>query len=261
MNILKKIIEQTWGDLQQKMAQAPLPELAARAEQICQNHARNRFRQAIKRDKLQIIAEIKKASPSRGLMCTDFNPEKIAQEYVAGGAAAISVLTEPHFFQGNLDYLRQLSQQITLPLLRKDFIVHEYQIYEAVTYGAAAVLLIVAALTDDEIRSFLDLCRRLRLDALIEVHNEIELQRAVQAGAEMIGINNRNLITFTIDLQTSFDLVQKMPAQVVRVTESGLSNRGQLTQMQEAGFHAALLGEILMKQPNRKQFLNELRGE
>ncbi len=259
MNILEKILQQTRRDLTEKMQRFPLRDLAAEVE--AEQPGKNRFRQALEKDELQIIAEIKKASPSKGLICAEFDPQKIAVDYEMSGAAAISVLTEPHFFQGSLEYLQLVAEQTPLPLLRKDFIVHEYQIYEAALQGASAFLLIVAALSDEELSRFLDVGARLHLDALVEVHDEYELERAVNAGAEIIGINNRDLTTFTIDRQTSLRLIEQIPEDIVCITESGISTRTQLLEMQNAGFSAALIGEVLMRQNDRVAFLKELRGK
>lgn len=199
-----------------------------------------------------IIAEIKKASPSKGLIRKDFDVEWLARRYQAGGAAALSVLTDEPFFQGSLRNLELASAAVALPCLRKDFTVDEYQIVEARAHGADAILLIVAALSNAELKRFALAARGLELDVLVEVHTADELDRVLDAlgenGANAVGVNNRNLKTFEVRLETSLELAERIPASVVRVAESGISTADDLARLRAAGFEAFLIGESLMRQ-------------
>jgi indole-3-glycerol phosphate synthase len=229
-------------------AKALLPQLA-RFEQLADS-ARERhrpFARALQEANPAIIAEVKKASPSKGLLQPDFHPELIAKRYEQGGAACISVLTDRNYFQGSLDDLAAARAAIQLPVLRKDFTVHPVQIYQAAAHNADAILLIAAVLEVNELRDFRELAERLGLAALVEVHNAEELARAVDSGAEIIGVNNRNLETFELTLETSLRLSEKMPDSVIRVSESGIFTRADIDLLRGAGFHAFLIGESLMK--------------
>lgn len=216
------------------------------------------FVSAISDGGLSVIAEMKKASPSAGLLRRDYSCRTIAKEYEQSGASAISVLTEPDFFQGSLDDLRQARDATQLAALRKDFIVDEYQIYESVAAGADALLLIVAALNDATLRHLLDLATRLKISVLVEVHDRDELDRALEAGARIIGVNNRNLKTLAVDLNTSFRLRERIPSECLAVSESGISSPEDLNRLREAGFDAALIGEWFMKSPHPGRALAEL---
>jgi indole-3-glycerol phosphate synthase len=201
-----------------------------------------------------VIAEIKKASPSKGLIRAEFDAVELARSYFSGGAATLSVLTDEPFFQGSLRNLELASAAVPLPCLRKEFIVDEYQITEARAHHADAILLIAAALGDEELKRFSAEARRLALDVLVEVHTAEELDRVLDAlgasGADAIGVNNRNLKTFEVNLETSLELVERIPTQVVSVTESGIATRAELVRLRTAGFDAFLIGESLMRQPD-----------
>jgi indole-3-glycerol phosphate synthase len=201
-----------------------------------------------------VIAEIKKASPSRGMIREDFDAAWLAERYQSGGAATLSVLTDEPYFQGSLRNLELASRAVSLPCLRKDFTVDEYQIVEARAHRADAILLIAAALTDAELKRFSVAARGLALDVLVEVHTAAELERVLDAlgetGADAIGVNNRDLKTFDVRLETSIELVDRIPASVVRVAESGIFNTDDLTRLRTAGFDAFLIGESLMRQPD-----------
>jgi indole-3-glycerol phosphate synthase len=201
-----------------------------------------------------VIAEIKKASPSKGLIRADFDVAALAGSYLAGGAAALSVLTDEPFFQGSLRNLELASAAVPLPCLRKDFIVDAYQIIEARAHHADAILLIAAALTDAELKDFSQAAHALALDVLVEVHTAEELDRVLDAvgesGADAIGVNNRNLKSFEVRLETSIELAERIPAGVVSVTESGIATRADLIRLRTAGFDAFLIGESLMRQPD-----------
>jgi indole-3-glycerol phosphate synthase len=209
-----------------------------------------------------VIAEIKKASPSKGLIRQDFDVAWLARRYHAGGAAALSVLTDEPYFQGSLRNLELASAAVPLPCLRKDFMVDEYQIVEARAYGADAILLIAAALTDAELKRFADVARGFELDVLVEVHTAGELDRVLdtlgETGADAIGVNNRDLKTFEVRLETSLALVGRIPASVVRVAESGISTSEDIARLRAAGFDAFLIGESLMRQADPGTALAEL---
>lgn len=207
-----------------------------------------------------IIAEVKKASPSKGIIRQDCHHVDIARVYATHGAAAISVLTEVKYFQGSLDYLRDIRAHVTLPLLRKDFLFDPYQLYEARAYGADAVLLIAAILSDGQLRELLALAASLGLDALVEVHELKELEHALACGATLVGINNRDLHTFYTTIETTEKLIRFIPPGVTVVSESGLSQRVQLEKLERLGVRAFLIGETLMAAPDPGEKLTELLG-
>ena len=208
----------------------------------------------------RIISEVKKASPSKGVIREDFDPLAIAQAYERGGANAISVLTEPHFFQGDLEYLAGIRRYVGIPLLRKDFIVSKYQILEALVYGADFILLIAAALSRGELKELLAYARHLGLDILVEVHDKGDLTKAIYAGADIIGINHRNLQTFEMNMNLCYDLIPLIPNGKIIVAESGIYEHGQLEDLNKAGVDAFLIGESLMRQENVEEALRVLKN-
>ncbi len=209
------------------------------------------FKKAIsQKGQINLIAEVKKASPSAGLLAKDFNAVKIAGIYIKNKAAAISVLTEDKYFLGKLSYLARVSEKTRVPVLMKDFIVHEYQIYEGLFYGASAVLLIVAMLSDKKLKELIQASHRLGLDCLVEAHDKTEVERALLAGAEIIGVNNRNLQNFKVDLNNCLGLIPQIPKGIVIVAESGLKTHEDILRVQKAGAHAVLIGEIFMRSPD-----------
>jgi len=218
------------------------------------------FRAALAAPGLRVIAECKRRSPSRGVLCAAYDPVAIARRYADAGAAAISVLTEPTFFDGALAHLTAIRDAVALPLLRKDFVVDDYQLLEARAAGADAVLLIVAALDQSELVRLQSRAWELGLAALIEVHDDAELVRAVESGARLIGVNNRNLRTLAVDVSASDRLAVKMPAGVVGVSESGLQTRGDLERLAAAGYRAFLIGERFMTDPDPASAIAELIG-
>ena len=218
------------------------------------------FEKALRKNDIAFICECKKASPSKGLISPDFPYLQIAKDYEAAGADCISVLTEPKWFLGSDNYLREISQNVTLPCLRKDFTVDGYMIYEARLLGASAVLLIAAILTDEQLKDYIGICDELGLSALVEAHNEAEVYRALSAGARIIGVNNRNLKDFSVDTDNSLRLRSLIPRDVLFVSESGVKTAGDVQRLREAGADAVLIGETLMKSPDKKEKLNELRG-
>ena len=204
------------------------------------------FRASLAAPGIRVIAECKRRSPSRGVLRADYDPVAIAGSYAGSGAAALSVLTEPTFFDGELEHLRAVRAAVDVPLLRKDFIVDEYQLLEARAAGADAVLLIVAALSDDELTGLSSAARELTLDVLVEVHDEAELERALAAGSDLIGVNNRDLRTLVVDAEASFRLAAAMPPGVLAVAESGLRSGADVRRLKAAGYHAFLIGERFM---------------
>ncbi len=207
------------------------------------------FRSALDRgpSQLGVIAEVKKASPSVGLIDPNFDAVRQAQRYMDGGACCLSILTDQKYFQGSLSDLAQISKVSSVPLLRKDFMIHEIQIHEAVVSGADAILLIVAALTDDQLRRLYDEARALMLDVLVEVHDLPEMERALLLGADLIGINNRNLKTFEVDLAVTEQLAEEVPDEVLLVSESGIKSTADAQRVLEAGANAVLIGEAFMR--------------
>lgn len=217
------------------------------------------FKQSISRsNRINLIAEIKKASPSQGEIRHDFDPVAIAQIYQTHKAAAISVLTEDKYFLGKPEYIREISANVNLPLLTKDFIIDEGQIYEACQYGANAILLIVALLDQNQLQYLFGVARSLGLDCLVEVHNKEELDRAVNVGADIIGINNRDLNTLEVDLNTCIDLIPQIPVGTVIVAESGFRSAGEIQILKALGAHAVLIGETFMRAPDIGKKVEEM---
>lgn len=235
---------------------ADVRELGRQAER----HVPRGFRRALARgqDGTAVIAELKKASPSKGLIRAEFRPAELARELEAAGAAALSVLTDEEFFQGSLKNLREASSAVSIPCLRKDFIVDEFQLLEARANSADAVLLIVAAISERELNSLLAAARERGLDVLCEVHDVHELEHAVRAGCDLIGVNTRNLRTFQVDLNTAFELANRFPENVVRVAESGIHSNEDVSRLRAAGYHAVLVGESLMRAEHPGEALRKL---
>ncbi|MGN1345809.1 MAG: indole-3-glycerol phosphate synthase TrpC [Eubacteriales bacterium] len=218
------------------------------------------FEKALEKPGLSFICECKKASPSKGLIAPDFPYLQIAMEYEAAGADAVSVLTEPKWFLGRNEYLMEIAAALSIPCLRKDFTVDEYMIYEARLLGASAVLLICSLLSEGQLREYLGLCDELGMSALVEAHDEGEVQTALRAGARVIGVNNRNLRDFSVDTENSRRLRAQIPPEVRFVSESGVRNADDVARLREIGADAVLIGEALMRAPDKKAMLAELRG-
>lgn len=206
---------------------------------------------------VSIIAEVKKASPSKGVIRPDFDPLQTAVNYQEGGANAISVLTDVDFFQGSIDYIPQIRNRVTLPVLRKEFIIDPIQIEEAAAYGADAILLIAAILETTQLQEFRLQAEEAGMDVLVEVHNELELEKSMAAASRLIGINNRNLNDFSVDIDTTFRLQQEIPADIPVVSESGISSRDDILRLKKAGIAAALIGESLMRSQNQNTTLQD----
>jgi indole-3-glycerol phosphate synthase len=253
----------------ERVAQAretlPLEELREEARAMPRD-ARPSFKQALSGldplgDSLHFICECKKASPSKGLIAPEFPYQDIAREYEAAGASAISVLTEPTRFLGRDEYLRDIAATVSLPCIRKDFTIDEYQIYEAKTLGASAVLLICSLLDTATIHRYLGICDELGLSALVETHDEAELAGALAAGAKIVGINNRNLKDFSVDIGLSLRLRDKVPPEVIFVAESGIHTADDVAALRQHGVNAVLIGEQLMRATNKQAALAELKGD
>ena len=247
--ILDEIIAKTKEDLASREKEFPMEWLGrslafnARAPREVISHLKS-----TEEDKYRIITEVKKASPSKGVIREDFDPLAIGQAYERGGSSAISVLTEPHYFQGDIEYLAGLRRYVGIPLLRKDFIVSEYQLLEALVFGADFVLLIAAALSRKELKHLLNYTRHLGMEALVEVHDKADLTKAIFAGADIIGINHRNLQTFEMNMNLCYELIPLIPNGKIIVAESGIYEHGQLQDLNKAGVDAFLVGESLMRQ-------------
>src|SRR5215471_4372530 len=257
---LAEIVAATRRKVADLKTHADLRQLERQAE----SHVPRGFRRSLEqrsRDEIAVIAELKKASPSRGLIRADFHPETLARSFERAGAAALSVLTDAEFFQGSLDNLRLASANTTIPCLRKDFIVDEYQLLEARANRADATLVIVAALSDAELKALATRAGEYKLDVLCEVHDEEELQRAVDAGCTLLGVNSRDLRTFKVDLETAFRLVKLMPKHALRVAESGIHAGSDLARLRAAGYQAFLIGESLMRAASPGDALKELLAE
>ena len=218
------------------------------------------FENALRSDDISFICECKKASPSKGLIAEDFPYLQIAKDYEAAGADCISVLTEPKWFFGRNDYLKEIAANVNIPCLRKDFTVDEYMIYEAKALGASAVLLIVSILSETQLREYIKICDELGLSALVEIHDEKEALTAVNAGARIIGVNNRNLKDFSVDTENSRRLRNLIPRDILFVSESGVKTADDVNALREIGADAVLVGETLMKAENKCDKLKELRG-
>ena len=219
------------------------------------------FEKSLRQKEIAFIMEVKKASPSKGLISPTFDYVNIAKEYEAAGAAAISVLTEPKYFLGSDEYLREIRKAVKIPIIRKDFTVDEYQIYEAKIIGADAVLLICALLDTETIRRYLAICDKLGLSALVEAHDADEIASALKAGARLIGVNNRNLKDFTVDIANSINLRRLVPAEKIFVSESGITTAADIDSLKQNGANAVLIGETLMRSGDIAGEIKKLRGE
>lgn len=256
--ILERIIETTRQRVAEEKSRTPLNELKTLVDNS--GHARD-FRGALlEGSDIKLIAEIKRASPSKGPLCPDLDVTSLVQSYSQAGAAAVSILTEPVFFKGSFADLSQARKAVNIPLLCKDFIVDPHQVYQARLHGADCVLLIIAALSSPELEDLLRVAHSLGIAALVEVHNEQEMEKAIAVGARIIGINNRNLADFSTDLGTTSRLAQSAPGDVILVGESGIRSRADVLSMQEAGVNAVLVGETLVTSSDPAAKIQELLG-
>lgn len=256
-NILEEIAEKTRERIRKEKLQFPLDQLKALAEKAPQQPS---FLEALKKPGMSYICEVKKASPSKGLIAPEFPYLEIAKEYEAAGASAISCLTEPFYFMGSDTYLREITETVDIPVLRKDFTVDKYMIYQAKAFGASAVLLICAILNDQELLEYRELAETLGMDALVETHDENEVARALKTGAKIVGVNNRDLKTFKVDMNNSIRLRNLAPDNVVFVSESGIKNAGDIAILERNRVGAVLIGETLMRSPDKKAALENLNG-
>jgi indole-3-glycerol phosphate synthase len=264
MSILDTIV----AEKRRELARLPAVSAGALKAAMAARPDRRDFMAALRKPRagsVALIAEVKKASPSAGVICPNFDPGRIARHYEAAGASCLSVLTDEKFFQGSLEYLQAIRQQVNLPLLRKDFIIDERQILEAIEWGADAILLIVAILDDAQLKRFHDLASNAGLAVLVEAHDESELDRAVAAGAQLIGINNRDLKTFKVDLGTTERLAARLrhfgpAAAPLLVGESGIHSRADVERLARCGVQAILVGESLMREANLPEKVAELLG-
>jgi len=261
---MASILQQIVSETRSRISAHPSSGRRAELEKMAAGHRPRGFRQVLleaARKGPAVIAELKKASPSRGLIRDHFSIPELARELKEAGAAALSVLTEEKHFQGSLENLRLASQIAGIPCLRKDFIVDDIQLVEARAYGADAALLIVAALSDPELKQLLHTAKELGLDVLSEVHDEIELRRALDVGSDVVGVNNRDLRTFEVTLETSIRLNAKIPLSALRVAESGINSGADIARLRSVGYQAFLIGESLMKQPSPGAALCKLFAE
>ena len=259
MNILDQLAEAARQRVEKAKQQTPLAEIKRQAQALPKGDLR--FEKALAKPGLSFICECKKASPSKGLIAAEFPYVQIAREYETAGADAISVLTEPAYFQGKNEYLTEIRQAVKIPLLRKDFTVDEYMIYQAKAFGASAVLLICAILDDVQLREYRQLAESLGLDALVEAHDEREVERALEAGAKIVGVNNRDLRTFRVDMNNSIRLRNLAPEEVVFVSESGIRTSADINLLYDNLVYAVLIGETLMRSPDKKVMLETLNGK
>lgn len=256
--ILSKIIEEKRRTIERAKAERSQEELMKAVEKLSRP---SRFKKEISKEHhINLIAEIKKASPSRGILRQDLDPLKIASIYKMHGASALSILTEEKFFFGSLEYIRQVKEKIDLPILRKDFIIDLYQIYESSLYGAEAILLIADILSKEELEGFFSLSTEIGLDVVLEVHNEEDLKKALEVDAKIIGINNRDLHTFQVDLNTTTRLIKAIPKEKVVISESGIKNHEDIMFLKSLGVRAVLVGETFMVARDIGAKVKELMG-
>lgn len=262
MSILNEIVARTKERIAEEKFKVPLRELISQQNSDLAKHAEEKisFLEALKKPGMSYICEVKKASPSKGLIAPDFPYLDIAKEYEQAGASAISCLTEPFYFQGADRYLQEISQAVNIPVLRKDFTVDEYMLYQAKAFGASAVLLICAILDNSQLKAFGELAQELGLDALVEAHDQWEVDRALNLGAKIVGVNNRNLHDFTVDMGNSIRLRNMAPADTVFVSESGIKTAEDIRILYENKVDAVLIGETLMRSPDKKAALEALNA-
>ncbi|MDO4459073.1 MAG: indole-3-glycerol phosphate synthase TrpC [Clostridia bacterium] len=259
MNILETIAEATRERVAEAKKHKSLDEIKAEAMAMNLNTGFP-FEKALRKDDIAFICECKKASPSKGLISPDFPYLEIAKAYEEAGASAISVLTEPKWFMGRNEYLKEITDTVKIPCIRKDFTVDEYMIYEAKTLGASAVLLICSILSEEKLKEYIEICDSLGLSALVEAHTEEEINMAIRAKARIIGVNNRDLKTFTVDVHNSERNRKLVPEDIIFVAESGIKTADDINVLRNAKVNAVLIGETLMKAEDKKTMLSELRG-
>lgn len=255
INMLTKIVEKT----KERYEGKSLDDIKQKALKLKTNKDFP-FEKALRDKPIAIVSEVKRASPSKGLIAEDFDYVAIAKDYENAGVSAISVLTEPDFFQGSTEILNEISRNVKTPLLRKDFTINEYMIYEAKVIGASAILLIVAILSDRQLTDYLQLADSLGLSAIVETHDRQEIQRALKAGARIIGVNNRNLKDFTVDISNSINLRKNVPEDVIFISESGIKTPDQVRTLKDNNVDAVLIGETLMRSDDKPALIEELKN-
>ena len=258
MTILDEIAK--YAEERVKKAQEIIPAESLKKQAYDMPKGDFAFEKALRKSGLSFICECKKASPSKGIIAQDFPYLEIAKEYEKAGADCISVLTEPRWFMGSNEYLKEIAENVSIPILRKDFTIDEYMIYEAKVLGASAVLLIVSILSEDKIRKYLSICDDLGLSALVEIHDENEAKTAINSGARIIGVNNRNLKDFSVDNSLAARLRRDVPEDIVFVSESGIKTADDIKTVRESKADAVLVGETLMRAADKKEALRSLRG-
>ena len=257
--MLDKIVAKTEERLIESKSNKSLEELKEEVSKLDVNDEFP-FKKALKDPEIAIIAEVKRASPSKGMIAEDFDYIEIAREYEQAGASAISVLTEPYFFKGSNDFLKEISENVSIPILRKDFTIDEYMIYEAKLLGASAILLIVSILDDVQLKAYLDLAHDLGLSAIVETHDADEIKTAIDAVAGIIGVNNSNLADFTVDIENSINLRRLVSDDIIFISESGIKTKEDVTRLKENDVDAVLIGETLMRSDDKKSMILELKN-
>lgn len=261
MNILAEIAKRTRARVEDEKKRAPLATVRRASEEAARARTAKVFENALRGGDISFICEVKRASPSKGLIAADFPYLEIAHDYEAVGASAISCLTEPYWFRGSDEYLREIASAVRIPVLRKDFTVDEYMIYGASALGASAVLLIVSLLDGPRLRDYISLADEQNLSALVEVHDEAETELALSCGARIIGVNNRDLKTFTVDINTTLRLRPLVPSDRLFVSESGIRGRDDIAKLRGCGVDAVLVGESLMRAADKRAAIMEMRGQ
>ena len=259
MNILEEIALKRKQAIEIKKQNITIEEIKTKAK-LLMKEEQFAFEKCLKGEDIHFICEVKRASPSKGLIANDFPYIDIAKEYEEAGASALSVLTEPDYFLGKDEYLKEIVEKVHIPVLRKDFIVDVYQIYEAKVLGASAILLICSLLDDESLKEFLEIAHSLGISALVETHDDFEVKRALSLGARIIGVNNRNLKDFTVDIENSVHLRKMVPDDVIFVSESGMKTAEDIQVLKDNGTHAVLIGETLMRAKDKRKMLKELSG-
>ena len=257
--ILDKLAQSTEKRVEQEKKNIPLEVVKKQALDMPKGNFE--FEKALAKSGINFICEVKKASPSKGIIAEKFPYVDIAKEYEKAGASCISVLTEPEYFKGDKKYLKEISENVSIPLIRKDFVIDEYMIYDGKIHGASCVLLICSLLDEDTIRKYIEICDSLGMSALVEAHDEEEVKKAIKSGARIIGVNNRDLKTFTVDIGNSERLRKLVPEDILFVAESGIKSNVEIERLKKAKVNGVLIGETFMKAENKKQMLDELKGE
>lgn len=255
--ILTKLADSTRDRVEREKKQIPLKMVKEQA--LAMKKGDFSFEKVIAEGDISFICEVKRASPSKGLLVEEFPYVQIARDYEEAGASCISVLTEPDYFKGDKKYLKEISENVSIPLIRKDFVIDEYMIYDAKIHGASCVLLICSLLNKETMVKYIEICDNLGMSALVEAHDEQEIQKAIEAGARMIGVNNRDLKTFTVDIGNSERLRKLVPDNILFIAESGIKTNTDINRLRKANVNGVLIGETFMKAENKKEMLQKLR--